>query len=316
MVDLIEIIIIPAILFILGYFIMKSFAQGKRWENPAKIALITNSIWLFFNLIRFGYWILLISIYIITNSFVDSPILQILINTTLFIAIGILILWGFYRQTFFESFKFILLIQGILLLISLFLNIIPKIFQIWQVEGNDDLDGSKFTFTFGFLFLFGLSILMAYWGDKIQLVKHRISFILLSITPGIYYLIITFISQQETFLAGAFTNILISFIIAIISINIIKLIAYQTIEFKELRDLAVLEKGKALLKLQELKVHYPLFKGTLKRQVGSVKAVNGVSFSIKTGETLGLVGESGCGKTTTARSILFLDPPTSGKIVF
>lgn len=201
-------------------------------------------------------------------------------------------------------------------LISLFLTSIQEIFKIWRIEGNDDLDGSKFTFAFAFLFLFGLSILMAYWGNKIQLVQYRINFIFGSIAPGCYYLILTFINQQESFYKNSFANILISFIIAIISIIIVKIISYQTIQFKELRSLTVLEKDKALLNVQDLKVHYPLFKGTLKRQIGSVKAVNGVSFSIKTGETLGLVGESGCGKTTIAKAILGLVEKTEGEMVF
>jgi len=316
MVDLMEIIIIPVILFIIGFFIMRGFAQRKRWESSVKIALVTNSIWLFFTLIRFGYSILVVFTYIIINSYADSPLLQILINTTLLIAVGVLILWGFSNQNFFESFKVISLIQAALLVISLFLSTIPKILKLWLIEGNDDMDGSKFIFIFSFLFLFGLSILMAYWGDKIQLVQHRTTVTLASIAPGIYYLIITFITQQENFRNDAFINIFISFIIAIISIIAVKLISYQTIEFKEIRDLTVLEKDKALLNIQDLKVYYPLFKGTLKRQIGSVKAVNGVSFSIKTGETLGLVGESGCGKTTIAKAILGLVEKTEGEMFF
>ncbi|MBY8991486.1 MAG: ABC transporter ATP-binding protein [Candidatus Lokiarchaeota archaeon] len=126
----------------------------------------------------------------------------------------------------------------------------------------------------------------------------------------------SFITLHENFLNNAFISIFISFIIAIISILIVKIIAYQTIEFKELRGLTVLEKGKELLTVKDLKIHYPLFKGTLKRQIGLVKAVNGVSFSIKTGETLGLVGESGCGKTTIAKGLLGLVEKTEGEMFF
>ncbi|MHA2280885.1 MAG: ABC transporter ATP-binding protein [Promethearchaeota archaeon] len=305
MVGLMEIIIIPVILFIIGFFIMRQFAQEKRWENSVIITLITNLIWLVFSI--------LLTI-IILNSF-GFFLFKILLIVIL-IPVGILILWGFYNKTFFESIKVISIIQAVLLVISLFLRTIPRILTIWLIEGNDDLDGSKFTFTFAFLFLLGLSILMAYWGNKIQLVRYRITFTLASIAPGIYYLIITFITQHENFYDGAIANISISFIIAIISISIAKIISYQTIQFKELRGLTVLEKDKALLNVQDLKVHYPLFKGTLKRQIGSVKAVNGVSFSIKTGETLGLVGESGCGKTTIAKAILGLVEKTEGEMVF
>jgi oligopeptide transport system ATP-binding protein len=69
-----------------------------------------------------------------------------------------------------------------------------------------------------------------------------------------------------------------------------------------------------LLQVENLKVHFPVRRGLLQRQVGSVKAVDGVSFSLATGRTLGLVGESGCGKSTTARAILRLVEATSGKV--
>ncbi|MFX1480041.1 MAG: ABC transporter ATP-binding protein [Promethearchaeota archaeon] len=316
MVDIFEIIIFPIILFIIGFYIVRSYIRAKMWENSTKIALVINSIWLLFTFIRLGYSLLLVFTFIILNSIIDSSLILIFVNTILFIPIGALVLWGFYNKNFFESIKIIGFIQGILLVISLFLNAIPKIINIWLIEGNDDLDGSKFTFAFGFLFLFGLSILLAYWGNKIQIVQHRIPFAFGSIAPGVYFLIITFITQQDKFLKNAFLDILISFFIAIGVIVGMKYIAYQTIELTELRELTVLEKDKALLKVQDLKVHYPLYKGTLKRQIGAVKAVNGISFSIKTGETLGLVGESGCGKTTVAKAVLGLVDKTEGEILF
>jgi oligopeptide/dipeptide ABC transporter ATP-binding protein len=75
--------------------------------------------------------------------------------------------------------------------------------------------------------------------------------------------------------------------------------------------------GEPLLEVTDLKKHFPVTSGIIfKRQVGAVKAVDGVSFSVRKGETLGLVGESGCGKTTTGRMIMRLLKPTSGKIVF
>ncbi len=71
-----------------------------------------------------------------------------------------------------------------------------------------------------------------------------------------------------------------------------------------------------LLKVDDLKTYFPIKKGLLRRTAGYVKAVDGVSFEIRKGQTLGLVGESGCGKTTVARSIIRLVPATAGKIVF
>jgi oligopeptide/dipeptide ABC transporter ATP-binding protein len=69
-----------------------------------------------------------------------------------------------------------------------------------------------------------------------------------------------------------------------------------------------------LIEVTDLKKHFPLRKGILGRTVGNVLAVDGISFSINEGETLGLVGESGCGKTTVARTVLRLIEPTSGQI--
>nr|WP_101786812.1 dipeptide ABC transporter ATP-binding protein [Nonomuraea indica] len=71
-----------------------------------------------------------------------------------------------------------------------------------------------------------------------------------------------------------------------------------------------------LLSVQNLQKHFPVHKGLLKRQVGAVKAVDDISFEVFKGETLGLVGESGCGKSTTGRLVTRLLEPTGGKIVF
>ncbi|MGH2535880.1 MAG: ABC transporter ATP-binding protein [Candidatus Promineifilaceae bacterium] len=71
-----------------------------------------------------------------------------------------------------------------------------------------------------------------------------------------------------------------------------------------------------LVQVRDLKKHFPIYRGVLRRQVGAVQAVDGVTFDIFKGETLGLVGESGCGKSTTGRTILQLLEPTSGDVYF
>lgn len=72
-----------------------------------------------------------------------------------------------------------------------------------------------------------------------------------------------------------------------------------------------------LLKVDKLVKHFPIMRGTIfRKQVGAVRAVDGISFNVHRGETLGLVGKSGCGKSTTGRAILQLHRPTSGHVIF
>ena len=72
-----------------------------------------------------------------------------------------------------------------------------------------------------------------------------------------------------------------------------------------------------LLEVRDLKMHFPVYRGSIiRREVARVRAVDGVSFDVYPGETLGLVGESGCGKSTTGRAILQLYPPTGGSVRF
>jgi len=71
----------------------------------------------------------------------------------------------------------------------------------------------------------------------------------------------------------------------------------------------------SILEVKDLKMHFPVYKGVFRRVVAHVKAVDGVSFSLKHGETLGLVGESGCGKSTVGRTLIRLYEPTSGEIL-
>src|SRR3954454_8714833 len=76
-------------------------------------------------------------------------------------------------------------------------------------------------------------------------------------------------------------------------------------------------RGESLIEVRDLVKHFPLTSGIIfQRKIGAVRAVDGVSFDVKRGETLGLVGESGCGKSTTARLLVRLLDPTSGSTRF
>ncbi|MGA3067373.1 MAG: oligopeptide/dipeptide ABC transporter ATP-binding protein [Tepidisphaeraceae bacterium] len=76
------------------------------------------------------------------------------------------------------------------------------------------------------------------------------------------------------------------------------------------------QNGAPLLSVRDLRTHFPIKRGVLSRTAGYIKAVDGVSFDIQPGKTLGLVGESGCGKTTVGRTVLRLIPATSGQVLY
>ncbi len=99
--------------------------------------------------------------------------------------------------------------------------------------------------------------------------------------------------------------------------NVISDMGYPVNDFeRDGRNRFVENNEKPLLSVKDLKVYFPIKKGLLMKTVGYIRAVDGISFDIYRGQTLGLVGESGCGKTTTGRSILNLISPTSGSIFF
>jgi oligopeptide transport system ATP-binding protein len=77
------------------------------------------------------------------------------------------------------------------------------------------------------------------------------------------------------------------------------------------------QNNNTVIRVRDLTVYFPVYQGTIfKKKIGDVKAVDGISFHISNGETLGIVGESGCGKTTTGRAIIRLERPTSGEVLF
>ena len=80
---------------------------------------------------------------------------------------------------------------------------------------------------------------------------------------------------------------------------------------------AAVASGDALVRVEDLRVHFPITSGVVfQRKVGAVYAVDGLTFDVRRGETLGLVGESGCGKSTTGRAILQLIRPTAGRVLY
>jgi len=90
--------------------------------------------------------------------------------------------------------------------------------------------------------------------------------------------------------------------------------APRQIDVSRKQPVVAAEERRVLLEVQDLKVHFPVRRGILRRTVGQVRAVDGVSFALREGRTLALVGESGCGKTTTGKALLQLIAPTSGSV--
>jgi oligopeptide transport system ATP-binding protein len=82
------------------------------------------------------------------------------------------------------------------------------------------------------------------------------------------------------------------------------------------KPVAQMHDGHPLLRVENLQMYFPIYKGILRRRIGAVQAVDGISFDIRKGETLALVGESGCGKSTTGRALLRLYKATGGRILF
>ena len=182
------------------------------------------------------------------------------------------------------------------------------------------------------LVLFLLVAMFILMGVKIQLVEQKkiILMMLFCYLTGLSVVVLGFIFGNSNinrifglaFSLEAYTNrtwmyvLLIGFGVSFITIFISKLVTFHGLKLEQLRELKESPKGEKLLFLKDLKVYYPIYAGFLKRIKGYVKAVNGVTFEIKTGETLGLVGESGCGKSTIAKHILGLVPREDGTVIF
>jgi len=199
----------------------------------------------------------------------------------------------------------------------LVLNVINMGFTLPSIPGLSELAGIYIVaYLIGTIVTVGLTTFISKYGSKIQLVYEFTNFIaLIASILGLISISFIFLINPLDAINYIFQTIIISLIISIGTTIILKQAFYRTIPRYDTEEMKALEKGVALLDIEDLKVHYPLLKGVLRRQIGAVKAVDGVSFSIKAGETVGLVGESGCGKTTVALAILGLIEKNSGKML-
>ena len=186
------------------------------------------------------------------------------------------------------------------------------------IKELDVFSTALFFLLLSFVILIGITFFFTSWGDKTQLLAPRLYAAIVGITilPIMIFLIIEVFRLGSDFIIIAPAYWIILAIIGFFFNLVIKKIAYRTIPYTEIREQKVVEKGKILLTVEDLRTYYPIFMGFFKRHVADVKAVDGVSFEVKTGETLGLVGESGCGKTTIARTILGLVKKKAGQIYF
>jgi oligopeptide/dipeptide ABC transporter ATP-binding protein len=190
------------------------------------------------------------------------------------------------------------------------------IIRTMVTDENDDVYSSGLSLFIVLMVIGGINSFLINWGNKAQFIINKNTIIILTLIPVIVYLNTEYQIEKEMFVRSFFTNMIWGMLITLVVSIITKFLVQSRLEFAPYRDLVVLEKEKKLLEIRDLKVYYPLIGGMLKRQFGSVKAVDGVTFDIYTGETVGLVGESGCGKTTVAKAILGLVPVEAGEIIF
>ena len=297
------------ILYVIGTFITKWYAKEKRWSSSLIKALIVQLPWLIISLLS------IFTLFFPVNVSLFIPYIKI----TIISLVGMVVVSRIYEKDLVAAALFIVLIQVILFVIANLFDLLYEVLLIFNEIaqiGTNQYFGGQIMYLISIFSILGFSIFFSYWGDKMQLVKHKKLIAIFSIIPGFFILTYNYINQYLSFSTNFAPFLLISFLGTLITSVIIKRIAYNSVPIHEIRELVVLEQGKKLLQVNDLVVYYPLLAGILKRQVGAVKAVNGVNFEIKTGETLGLVGESGCGKTTVANAILGIVEKTSGEIFF
>jgi oligopeptide/dipeptide ABC transporter ATP-binding protein len=319
----IQFIVVFAV-FIIGIVLLKSYnkyvlkletsmsnlIEKKKVRNSP--IFIINLIWLTINFLG-----ILISFFLFNSDFfymfniIDFIIL--IVNIT----VGTL----FYKNNYYVNIKraliAIITIQIILSGISIFFNLVFKVFRINLISiPEEERMVNLFIYFISIVLTISITTLFIKLGSRIQLVYEMTNWLaLMAVIPGMIYISLNFLIDPTDVFYYIFQIIVISLTISVILAIILKQVSYRTIPSQDLGGVIALVKGEELLEVKDLKVHYPLLKGILRKQVGAVKAVDGVTFKIRAGETVGLVGESGCGKTTIALAILGLLEKNLGKIL-
>jgi peptide/nickel transport system ATP-binding protein/oligopeptide transport system ATP-binding protein len=302
--------IISSLVFLFGFYFLKSYVRKKEWGDSLKPIIILSLIWFALN----------IGIDLIFLFFWGRGNITLIISDIVKIAIGIVLsivlLIRYYNTEFTESLVLSAIFQVGLYCIATLLVIFFDVIEFMIGSTDNDIFGAGLSYLFICILLLGINSFYINWGDKAQFLSHKNSLMVVTALPTFYYLYDLLMLQQDFFTASFFNNIVLGSIIIIITSTIVKMTAQSFLRFDTYRDKTILQKNSEILNIKDLKVYYPLVGGMLKRQFGSVKAVDGVSFHIKAGETLGLVGESGCGKTTVGNAILGLVPKEAGEIYF
>ena len=300
-----SIILNSIITFIIGTFLIRWYAKILDWNKSLLSAFILSFIWLFMD----------INLGIVFYFFFSDNLLMDLAIDVISILTGVIVVMKVYDKDLKKSLLFTIISRIFFFIMSIITMILLEVVSIFQID-NDDLASSKMLYIISIIIILGVMVFFVQWGNKIQLVKRVKLISLISIAPGLSYLTYALLNQLEEFSNNFNMNFSIALISSIIAAIIAKNVAYKSISFQNIRDITVIEKGKLLLQVKNLKVYYPLRGGIIKKQIGVVKAVDGISFEVKTGETLGLVGESGCGKTTVAKLILGLLEKEEGDVLF